>query len=834
MRTQIISTLFLLKAICALAQVDSLSAIDSSQFQLQFNSSEALVTAEGLEEQDISPLLQASRDVYAQFAGFQFSALRFRLRGLPANYSTAGINGICMNAADSRLLAFSGWSGLGDVIRFPETSSGLSFNRSYYSGSASNLSFESHAAMFKKGTRYSYTVGNRSFSQRATASVFSGLTKNNWAFALALSLRNGNEVYVAGTSMRAASVYLSIEKIISTQHAISITGIFAPQAQDRASAATAEVYDLTQSNYYNSNWGYQVQQVRSASQSKQLQPLFFLTDNFSTPNNIKIQSSASYKFGKQSFSALNWSDAANPDPDYYRYLPSYYYLQQNNSAGDALANDWRQNPLAHQINWDNLIQQNKANLFSVNGAGYNTSESRSRYIVEDRCENNQVLILQSAVSKRVRRHFLYTTLRADYSNIHYFEQVNDLLGGSFWLDINQFAAELGMDESIKQNNIDAPNRKVRAGDNFGYDYKLLNKDVLVFLGDDYHGSKWDAYINSEFKALQVQRSGLVANGRFPSNSKGKSEAVNFLLFKCKGGLDYKINGRQTITLRSELGTQAPDTRQVFVSAASRNDLIPTPQSEKIFLTDINYHVHYAFIRARLSAYANWQRNLMQMRSYWHDSYNTTVNMLLQNVGQRQLGLEFGMECTFKIAHVIQFAAGIGSFTYDRNAKMQAWNDNTAIQIQTLQTTYIKGLHTATSPESALGLSYRYNAKRYWYASCQLNYVAGRYVAINPDKRSEQVIARYTIADTELLKQVLQQEKLHNAYYVNAMAGKSYRFKKKYNVNLSLSINNLLNTKSIIASGYEQLRFDASEPSRFANKYLYVQGFNMMFQASINF
>jgi hypothetical protein len=32
-----------------------------------------------------------------------------------------------------------------------------------------------------------------------------------------------------------------------------------------------------------------------------------------------------YNFGKTGFTSLNWNDAPNPRPDYYRYLPSYYY-----------------------------------------------------------------------------------------------------------------------------------------------------------------------------------------------------------------------------------------------------------------------------------------------------------------------------------------------------------------------------------------------------------------------------------------------------------------------------------------------------------------------------
>jgi len=42
---------------------------------------------------------------------------------------------------------------------------------------------------------------------------------------------------------------------------------------------------------------------------------------------------------------------------------------------------------------------------------------------------------------------------------------------------------------------------------------------------------------------QIWREGFVANGKFPTTSKGESEKLNFLNYGIKGGLTYKLNGR---------------------------------------------------------------------------------------------------------------------------------------------------------------------------------------------------------------------------------------------------------------------------------------------------
>ena len=44
---------------------------------------------------------------------------------------------------------------------------------------------------------------------------------------------------------------------------------------------------------------------------------------FGLNNNTTITTAAGYSFGNRSITALDWYNAADPRPDYYRYLPSY-------------------------------------------------------------------------------------------------------------------------------------------------------------------------------------------------------------------------------------------------------------------------------------------------------------------------------------------------------------------------------------------------------------------------------------------------------------------------------------------------------------------------------
>src|SRR4029078_13518361 len=134
----------------------------------------------------------------------------------------------------------------------------------------------------------------------------------------------------------------------------------------RQSASTMEMMDIAATHYYNPSWGYQDGKKRNANISKTNQPVIIVTHDFRISNKTDLTTSLSYSFGERSYSALDWYNAPDPRPDYYRYLPSYYkddpiQLQQ---VYDTLKN----NEAARQINWNNLYNINRENTTSVHNA----------------------------------------------------------------------------------------------------------------------------------------------------------------------------------------------------------------------------------------------------------------------------------------------------------------------------------------------------------------------------------------------------------------------------------------------------------------------------------
>ncbi|MCB0786120.1 MAG: TonB-dependent receptor, partial [Flavobacteriales bacterium] len=109
--------------------------------------------------------------------------------------------------------------------------------------------------------------------------------------------------------------------------------------------------------------------------------------------------------------------------------------------------------------------------------------NRSKYIVEDRRSDPKRLGINSVWTRQLDDQ---TDLTAGgsvlFQNTRYYKRMDDLLGGDFWLDVDQFAQrDFGGDSTVAINDLDNPNRLVRQDDVFGYDYRIKTRRYNAFV-----------------------------------------------------------------------------------------------------------------------------------------------------------------------------------------------------------------------------------------------------------------------------------------------------------------------------------------------------------------
>jgi hypothetical protein len=206
---------------------------------------------------------------------------------------------------------------------------------------------------------------------------------------------------------------------------------------------------------------------------------------------------------------------------------------------------------------------------------------------------------------------------------------------------------------------------------------------------------------------------------------------------------------------------------------------------------------------------------------------------MTDVHQTHQGIELGIEKVLFAAHTIQAAFGYGQFLYKDRPVAQSWQDNNNVSLFTNRVVYLDNYRVGAGPQLVSGLGYRYSGKKFWFAGITFNYFDEIYLEPNPDRRTAEAISKYVSTDPQV-KEITSQEQLPSYFTLNINGGKSWRIMKKYFLNINLSVNNLLNDQTIRTSGFEQLRWDYSNVSKFDNRYFYMNGATYMAILNFNF
>ncbi len=808
-----------------------------------------------LQSQDVNALLGSSRDIFMQAVAMHFTVDRFRYRGYLTDNMTVMMNGVRLNSLETGVAGFSTFGGMNDVMRFMDQKTGLGSSRSSFGDVGGFFNLNVYASTFRKGIRVTYSEGNRIFKQRATLTYSTGLLKNGWAFSFSGTARYAAQGYIPGTWFQGFGYYGGIDKKFNDKNLLSLTLFGAPISQARQAYETDEAFALTGDKHYNANWGFQNGVARNATISKTNVPTLILTDKWEINDHSRLTASIYGSYGRTSLTGGNYFGVPNPSADYYKYMPSYYSPSSSDADPGqfaALTKAWQNNTVnpatgftAQQIDWDQFYNINSNNLHTttnVDGVvGSTYSGKRSLIIIEEKRQDVKNTGYNAIYNTRLSND-IYITVGTNgaISNTRYYKVVNDLLGGDYWLDYNQFGNSQTPNPLAIQNNINDPNKIIKQGDVFGYDYNINVTRFELWGQAEKSFKRVDLYLSATVNNTSFYRAGHMVNGLFPTtagvngapvngSSGGNSNTLDFLNYGIKAGITYKIDGHNFITINGASLTKPPLPINAFVSAQTRNDELQGIGSEKIFTGDISYNLRYRWLKGRITYYYTQINNQVWHRSYFDDDFKTTINYAMTNLNQLNQGLELGLEGAVTKRVSIIAAVGYGSYLYTNDPLATITANNTTQLLATDRTVYFKNYHVGGAPESASSLGVRYTGAKRWYAGIYYNYFANNYVSISPDKRTDAALSRYVATDPQV-NQLLNQEKLANAYTVDFMGGKSFSLKNGYLLNLNLMVNNLTNN-IFKTSGEEQLRHDDVNDVKFPNKYLYSFGLTFMLSAA---
>ena len=827
-------------------EVDVVSLKSTTSTDPNYNLDNSSVNAEDASSEDqssttstgqnVSSVLNASRDAYLSAATFGWGQYFYRMRGYENDQNTLSLNGAPLNDLEEGGVFFNSWSGLNDVFRGRNMTLGLAAGEYSFGGLGLNTTLDASASNQRKGTKITYTATNRSYRNRLMLTHSSGLQKNGWAYSFSFSRRWAQEGQIKGTFYDAWGYYGAIEKHFRKQ-SISFMVVGAPIKRGKNGPATTEAFDLAGSHYYNPYWGYQNGKVRNSRILTTHSPLFVLSHEAELSARTSLTSAISYQVGETAQTGIDWQNSNDPRPDYYRYLPSY---QDSASAQQAVYDAIKADPNLLQIQWDSLYAANQNN---VNG-GYNNSIYIVNSAVERSKRLNVAVNLKSELNDRVTLH---SGISYQQQNNHNFQRVEDLMGGLYFNNINTFAARTfgGILQNADKINLLDDNIQKKAGDIYGYDYNIHFSKASWFAQGVFVYNKIDLFLSGELGYSNFYRVGNNLSGLYTTNSYGKSTTNTFFNPKVKGGVTYKMNGRNYLYANASIGSRAPFVDNVIISARTRNEMMANPVNEKFSSAEIGYLLRSPNVKGRLTFFATDIKNASDIKRYYSDVDYSFVSMAMQGINKRYTGVELGAEVKVSPSFSVNLAGAYTQAFYTSRPFIDIYSDN---QIGTINSTvsggrdtvFMKNYYVPSGPQTTFQAALRYNSKRYWYGTISFNYLARNYMDFAPTARTKDAVDNL-VKDTPEWHSVIDQKQLPDFCTVDLMAGKSFKVNKYIKTAnnqtfllLNIGLSNLLNNKNINLYGFENLRFDKEKPELFAPKYAYALGIQYFINLSLRF
>lgn len=827
---------------------------------------------------DSPTILFGTNDPYNNVAGYGFSAIRFKNRGYESESQDVYFSGVRLNDALTGYTPYSLWTGLNEAVRSKESTNGLEsseFGIGGYNG-VTNITGTPDAV--RTGWRFSMLSNSALYRLRLMGTYASGELDNGWSYAVNVSARLGGNDWVEGVYYRSFAYYAGIGKRLNEHHSFNLVTFATPGQRGAQNASTQEVYDLMGDNMYNSNWGYQNGKVRNARVRKTFEPVTVLKYEFTPSRSFKSATTLLWRTGSNGYTALDWYDAPDPRPDYYRNLPSYFYMEDedyNRSNPEKAA--WAEYAWTHRgdayrnyqhIDWDRL--------YNVN---YNSPEGRSKYIQEERhTDQNDLNLAQTVKWLPTESLNVNAGLNLRWNRTENYKKVADLLGGNYYVNIDNFAErDFASDPAKIQNDLDyylahGEAQKLYVGDKYGYDYLAQIRKAQLWGSASYEKGGLSLTGAASVGRESFWRDGLVRKGLFPDDSYGESEKSSFTTWAAKAGGAYVLGSSHRLSANLGFFNEAPTFQQSFVSPRTRNTLVSGLDTRKTFSADFNYQFSKDGWNLRFTAFYTDIKDQTDLMSFYDDSQKSFTNFAMTGIGQRHSGIEFGAKMPLPVEGLtLSAVVSAGRYIYVGKPHMIQTVDNSAEIIRDEDVTYwdkhpvykiagydadgaaiydqdasgeyvITGYrqhYVPSTPQLATQIALNYRTNSYWFFELNGQYFAGSYLDMNPLYRTTFAAAGGDgVVTPQEVSYMAEQEKFDPAFLMNCSIGKSWYIQRKYNIGFSLEVKNMLDNRSVKTGGYEQTRLLSSYGKdryyRFDPKYFYMCGANYMLNIYFRF
>lgn len=798
----------------AMAQNDSIGRKGAVMSETAFTFTEAQLGEDDDMSQNVS-IINSNSNIYASEVGYLFSPMRFRYRAFDQKYNDIYINGTPINDLETGQFRYSWVGGLNQQTRNMESAMPFEGNRFSMPGMGGSNNYNFRPASMPAGHRLTLSGANRNYTLRGMYTFNSGLNNKGWAFSANVTYRWASEGYVEGTFYNSLSYFFGVEKVFGDgQHSLSLVTWGNPTERASQGAGTDEMYWLANDRYYNPYWGYQNGKKRNSRVVNDYSPTAMLTWDWTIDHNTKLTTSLLGKYTMYQSTKLNYNNADNPHPNYWKNMPSSYYdvwddTDEANRTPQALEDwnraytFWTSSKANRQINWDRLYYSN--NQAAAQGQD-------AIYYIQAKHNDALTLTLASTLNKQLKKNMLWNVgiMASTNKGMHY-QTMEDLLGATTYHNINTYALgtyDRNSDEI--QYDLNHRNAIIGEGDRFGYDYNLFVNNAKAWTSFSHDWGILHYTIAGKIGYTSMQRDGKMRNGLAANNSYGKSGVAQFLDGGVKLGTSFNLGRGNTLTIGAGYETRAPQARTAFASPEINNDYVTNLKNEKVFSAEIGYQLQTSWLHANINAYYSYLTDVTDWQNYYFDDINSFSYVSLTNIKKVYSGVEAGLRFKVTSSFDINLIGQISEAKITNNSNVRYMNSTSAQY--TDEIVYNKDMRDAGTPLTAasLGLSYH---KGGWFIDLNCNYYDHIYLSYSPSYRYASTLDTRQIVtgniydnDGNVLPSAVEQAKGKGGFMVDGSIGRSI-YLKRGSLSINLMVTNILNNQNLCTGGYEQSRSD---------------------------
>lgn len=751
---------------------------------------------EELAGQDLPLIMNATPGVYATQKGGGDGDARINIRGFSQRNVAVMLDGIPVNDMENGWVYWSNWFGLDMVMRYTQVQRGLGASKLAIPSVGGTINMATKGIEDKKGLILKQEVGSDGF-MRTSLGLTSGRLKKGWGVTFAGSFKNGTG-WVDQTWTRGWFYFLRIDKELG-KHLLSFTAMGAPQRHgQRIYTKNIATYDVEYAKKagmtdefiqrldslglpinmglrYNPNWGY-----LSKIQITDSDTVFGPREEISTANNF---------YYKPIFSLRDFWNVNEK-----LYLSNILYLSIGTGGGGSFSTTPGFNLETKQQ--DLQLYYNANMNYPV---GFN-DDHQSSEILRNAMNNHIWFGLLSTFDYTLNRDITLSgglDLRS-YRGDH-FRELDDLFGGSYYLDIGN---DNEKNDSVKKYAGDIIGYHnlglVRWGGLFGQiKYQRGSFSAFLNLTASYSGNKRVDYFIPKLLDVgdtaltiaydtRINYNGVLYDRNSPGLRTNETDWKWIPGFTIKGGANYNLTEKMNLFINLGYLSKAQRFNNVF---DYNNTLFKNIENEKVSAFELGYSFYNSRFTFNANTYYTVWKNKPTDRAITIKIEDRDYSVNINDMNARHMGLE--LEFAVKILRNLSFEAllSLGDWKWTSSDTARIYDDN-GIQVGT-KPFDARGLYVGDAAQFQNRESLRWEIIPGLYTSGSLTWFGKHYAEFNPLDYDPEL----NLWAFDENGDPIQSWKIPDYFMVDVHAGYFIKI-KKVGLRLQASVLNLLNDKYI--------------------------------------